>query len=123
MLALRWALAAIFLVHGWAKLKNLKQTAAWFGSIGFKPGFFCGTAVALLEFFGGGVAFAIGFLVQPVAILLALQFVTIIVWQLSQKRAFMGGWELDLVILGALLVLAANGAGAFSLDRLFFLGW
>ena len=120
---LRLALAAVFLVHGGRKIGNLKRTAAGFNAMGFKPGSFWGTLVALLEFFGGGIAFALGFLVQPIAILLALQFITIIIWKLAKKQSFVGGWELDLVIFAGLLVLAANGAGAWSLDRIFFLGW
>lgn len=121
--ALRLALAAMFFVHGWAKLKDLKRTGDWFGSVGFRPGMFWGTLAALLEFAGGGICLLFGFLVQPVAILLALQFVTIIVWKLARKQPFVNGWEFDLVVLGALLMLIANGGGAFSLDRIFFLGW
>lgn len=118
--ALRVALAAVFFVHGWKKLRNLKQTGEWFGSIGFEPGLFWGTPAAILEFFGGGICFLFGFLVQPVAILLILQFITILAWRIGNKHPFVGGWELDLIIFGALLMLLANGGGAFGLDQMIF---
>ena len=119
--ALRLALAAIFLVHGWPKLRNLKRTAAAFGTMGFKPGGFWGTLVALLECFGG-LALALGFFTQTFAALLALQFLTIIVWKLARRQPFVGSIEFDLLILAGLLVLVLNGGGAWSLDRAFFLG-
>lgn len=126
MLALRIALAAIFFAHGWRKLKDLRQTAQGFNAMGFKPGAFWGTLVALLEFFGGGVGLLLGIFTQYIALLLAAQFVVIIIWKIARKQPFMmdaHAWELDIVILGALLVLAANGGGRYSLDRVFFLGW
>lgn len=122
VLALRLTLGAIFLVHGWPKLKNLKQTAAGFDGMGFKPGKFWGTLVALLEFFGGA-ALVLGFFTPTFAALFALQFVTIVMWKLIRRERFVGGWELDLLILAGLFVLALNGGGAYSLDRAFFLGW
>ncbi|MGC9599354.1 MAG: DoxX family protein [Minisyncoccia bacterium] len=122
ILALRIALALIFLVHGWQKIKSLKQTAAAFDGMGFKPGFFWGTIVALLEFAGGGIGLLLGIFTPTIAALLALQFVTIVVWKLVKRQPFVGGWEFDLLILAALLVLALNGAGAYSLDRLFLFG-
>ena len=119
---LRVVLAVIFFAHGGRKIKNLKQTAVGFNAMGFKPGVFWGTLVALLEFFGGGFGFLLGIFAQPIAILLAVQFVVIIIWKLGANQPFVGGWELDLVILAALLVLVANGAGIWSLDRVLFLG-
>ncbi len=126
MAALRLALAAVFLAHGWRKIRNLREAAQGFSAMGFRPGAFWGTAVGLLEFFGGGVGFLLGIFTQYIAILLAAQFVVIIIWKIARRQPFMiaaGAWELDLVILGALLVLIANGGGAYSLDRIFFLGW
>ena len=120
--ALRLVLGVIFLVHGWPKLRNLKQTAAGFSGMGFKPGGFWGTLVALLEFFGG-IALVLGFYTQTFAALFALQFLTIIVWKIARRQPFVGGIEFDLLILAGFLVLLLNGGGAWSLDRAFFLGW
>ncbi len=115
MLALRLALGAVFIVHGWPKLKDLRKTAKTFTGMGFKPGFFWGALVALLECFGG-LALAAGILTTTFASLLALQFLAIFVWKFARVHPLTDGWELDLVILAALLTLAANGAGIYSLD-------
>ena len=60
---------------------------------------------------GGGIGLLIGIFTPTIAALLALQFVTIIVWKLAKRQPFVGGWEFDLLIFAALLVLALNGAG------------
>ena len=111
ILVLRIALALIFFAHGGPKLRNLKQTAAAFDGMGFRPGFFWGTLVALLEFVGGGFGLLFGIFTPTIAALLALQFAAIIVWKLAKKQPFVGGWEFDLLILAALLVLAAERRG------------
>jgi len=121
VLALRVALAAILIVHGWGKLKNLKGTWEWFGSVGFKPGKLWGTLATFLEFFGG-IALLFGFLTQLVALFVGLQFIVIIIWKLARKTPFSGanGWELDLLILGAAIALFHLGAGAYALDKLLY---
>jgi len=53
MLILRLVLGLIFIAHGWPKIKDLKATAQGFQGMGFKPGKFWGTVVAIAEFFGG----------------------------------------------------------------------
>ena len=124
LLVLRVFLGAVFVVHGWPKIKNLKATAKGFAGMGFKPGWLFGTIAALLEFFGG-IGLVIGFLVVPFAAFLALQFLTITIWKILKKAPFTGagGWELDLVILGGLIALLALGSGSFALDRMFFGPW
>jgi putative oxidoreductase len=111
----RIIVGALFVVHGYPKLKNWKQTTTWFQSIGFKPGWLWATVAGLLEFFGGlGLIFAIGFPYIP--LLFAGQFLVILVWKIWRKQPFSGqyGWELDFVLFGAVLVLATFGAGAIG---------
>lgn len=88
--------------------------------MGFHPGFFWGPLVALVEFFGG-LALLVGVYTQVAAALFVGEFVVINIWKFSKKQAFVGNIELDLIILGAVLVLLTLGAGAFSLDHYFFL--
>ena len=113
--ALRVFVGALFLAHGLPKLKNLKGTGEWFQSVGFKPRFFWGTVAALAEFFGG-MALILGFFTQVAAAILALQFLVILAWRLKRRDSFVGGWELDLVVLGALFALLTLGGGAYALD-------
>jgi putative oxidoreductase len=116
VLFLRVVLGAVFIAHGWPKLRDLKQNAKNFDAMGFKPGKLFGTLAGLLEFFGG-IAFILGILVTPIATLFMLEFVVIIVWKWLKRIAFTGagGWELDLIILAGVFVLFTLGAGAFAL--------
>lgn len=116
LMVLRLAVAAILIVHGWAKVRDLKGTSAWFGSVGFRPGAFWGSLAAVLEF-GGGIALVLGFLVQYLATILALQFVVILFWRWFRRMPFVGGWELDLIMCAALVALMLLGGGLYSLDR------
>ncbi len=112
---LRVALGIIFIAHGWAKVKNFQGTASWFESVGFKPGRFWGIVVGILEL-GGGILFLAGLFVQPVAVLLAVQFIVIIVWRLKRREKLIGGYEFDLALLGALAALATLGSDLYALD-------
>lgn len=105
LLALRLAIGAIFLVHGWPKLLNLKQTMANFSAMGFAPGEFWGTLVALVESLGS-VAIITGFLAQPFALALAVQMAVAIIWKMRRGQALAGGYELDLLLMAALLTVA-----------------
>jgi putative oxidoreductase len=115
---LRVALGAIFIVHGWPKVSNLKKNAGVFDGMGFKPGAFWGTLAALLEFFGG-IAFVLGLFVGSLAFLYAVQFAVILVWRIARGDKFWDGWEFDLLIFAALLLFIGTGAGYFTFGHLF----
>jgi putative oxidoreductase len=118
---LRIALAAIMIVHGWPKIKDLKKNAENFNGMGFRPGMLFGTIAAFLEFFGG-LLILVGLFVHFVAAFFIIQFAIIIVWKISKGMHLNGGWELDLAILAGFIVLFVLGGGAYSLDRLFLIG-
>jgi putative oxidoreductase len=121
LLILRLAFGAVLIAHGWPKLKDLKKNAENFNQMGFRPGAFFGSLAAFLEFFGG-IAIVLGFMVQPVAALLAAEFIVILIWRIAKKHAFVGGWELDLLMLGSAILLLSVGAGGYSADTSLFLG-
>ena len=112
---LRAALGVVLVVHGFPKLRNLKQTAVNFGQMGFRPGALFGTIAAFLETFGG-LALILGFMTQPVALLFVLEFIVILCWRISKRHPFVSGWELDLLILCGVLFFLAVGAGIYSAD-------
>ncbi len=118
LLAVRLVIAAIFLAHGWPKLRNLKINAQNFSGMGFKPGAFWGTIVAFVEVFGG-LAILAGFQVQIVGLLLAIDMVVATGWKIKQGMKLVNGFELDLMILVSCLALAALGAGIYSLPNFF----
>ena len=117
LLFLRMALAVILIAHGWAKFKGFKGVADWMGSIGFKPGVFWAGLVTALEFFGG-ILLLLGFFTQILSVLIAVQFLVIIL-KVNRGKGLVGGFEFDLVILGAAFALATLGGGAWSLDQFF----
>lgn len=117
--ALRIVLGLILSAHGWPKLKDMKTTGTNFAAMGFRPGAFWGPLVAIVEFFGG-LALVLGLWTQIPALLVVGEFAVIMVWKLARKQPLASGYEFDLLILAAALVLLAYGAGQLSLDQYFF---
>jgi putative oxidoreductase len=100
----RIILGIIFFAHGIPKLRHLKANAAWFESVGFRPGWLSGTAAAILET-AGGAAIIAGVFVQIAALLFAAEFAVILVWRLIRRDKFVGGAELDLMLFGSVVLL------------------
>lgn len=115
VLFLRVIFGVLFFVHGWKKLSNLRGTQSWFHSIGFRPGVFWGTLVALVET-AGGLLMTAGLLTQVAALFLAVIMITAASWKIKKGDAFIGGYELDLILLGVTIAFAANGGGGYALD-------
>lgn len=120
LLLLRLVFAAIFLVHGWPKLKNLATTQQNFAAMGFKPGWLWGTLIAFLEAIGG-LFVLLGIGVQLFALLFTIQMLVATVWKMKKGQGLAGGYELDLLLVVSGLVLATSGNGLFSLG--FLLGF
>lgn len=120
LLIARIVIAAIFLAHGWPKIKDLKQNAANFGMMGFKPGAFWGTVVAFTEVFGG-LAILLGVAAPLVGFALAIDMLIATLWKLKKGMKLIDGYELDLMILSACLIIAVAGPGIYSLQTYF--GW
>ena len=114
----RVALGALFLTHGWPKLKDVKKPIAWVTGTGWPGGAAFAILFTLLEFFGA-IALIIGLLTQIVAVLFVLEMLaTTIFVKTKMKGKFRGGYELDLAFAAFALVLALLGPGAWSLDRI-----
>ena len=117
-LALRLTLGILFVLHGWPKVKNPKQPAAWVRSTGWTWAASFAYEFSFLEFLGG-IALVIGLLTRIVGILFVLQMIaTTIFARAKLGKKLMGGWETDLLFLAGALALVLLGAGAWSLDAL-----
>ncbi len=116
ILLVRVVLGLILMGHGLPKLKNLKAAGENFQSMGFKPGPFWGTLVALLEVFGG-LALILGFLTQIFAAFVVIEFI-VILSTIKRKSGFVGGYELDLLILAVAVLLVFVGSGSVSIDNM-----
>jgi putative oxidoreductase len=120
LLALRLALGAAFVVHGYPKIQHPLTWPAH--ALPGAPGWLAATA-AVVEF-GGGIALLAGFLTRIVAFLIAADMVVAIFLVLVPHGApFVseaGGpsFELPLTYLVVGFALVMMGAGAMSLDGL-----
>ncbi len=115
---LRVAVAAIFLDHGSPKFSSLKATADNFNAMGFRPGKFWASFVATIEVLGG-LLLLIGLGTQVVSLVLVIEMLAAALWKIRRGEPFAGGFELDLLLIAVLLVLATWGGGVFGADNAF----
>lgn len=112
-LLLRVVLGVTFFIHGLSKFQGgIENTAGWFESIGL-PGFLA-YLVGVIELIGG-VALIVGLGTKVVSALLALIMVGAVL-KVKIGAGFMGGYELDLVLMVISIYLAMNGSSMISLD-------
>src|SRR5712692_11864993 len=117
----RVALGALFVAHGWPKIKDLRKPVGFVKGTGWPGGAAFAVLFPLLEFFGG-LALIIGLLTQVVAVLFVLEMIATTIFSKTKlKKNFLSGYELDLAYAAFALVLAFLGPGAWSVDHL--LGW
>jgi putative oxidoreductase len=124
LLMLRVTLGVTVAAHGYNKFTGggrIPGTAAWFDSIGMKPGLFHARVAATVEIAAGlGVAF--GLLTPiPAAGIVALMLVA--AWTVHRHNGYFivkDGWEYNLVLALGAIAVAATGAGRISLDHVLF---
>ncbi len=123
LLVLRVVTGILYIVHGSMKMRQpsrnqLRQMMVQLGIPG--PLF---DLVALLEV-GGGVALIVGLLARFASILYALFMVGNLILYATKlskppvSKGYMGGYELDTLLLGIAILIALTGAGVYSLDHL-----
>lgn len=106
VLVLRLVLGLILITHG---------VARWRRDRGGKR------VLGFLEF-ASGTAITLGFLTALFAMVLAVEFVVTLAQKSLKAAPLSAGYEFDLLILAALIMLLALGAGPYSLDRMLFWG-
>lgn len=119
LLALRVALGASFLFHGYPKISDPARWLKAFPGFGF-PSYFAYVS-GLLEVFGGGLLI-LGLFTRGAALLLAIEMGLV----LGRTKipvvgiyAF-GQYELPLLLGAMALAVATTGAGAISIDAFTF---
>jgi putative oxidoreductase len=122
-LLVRVVVGGTLMLHGYPKLKSKEQSVNWMKSIGY-PGA-AAVLAGLLEFFGG-LFLVIGLIVPIVAILFAIQFISIIVMKRTKMKAVYvstqkPSFEIDVVYLLFSIILIVLGGGAVSIDALLHL--
>lgn len=121
LLLARTALGVILIAHGWQKFNEwtLAGTASAFGDMGVPaPG--VTSAIAASAELIGGVMVLIGLLTPLVAVLNILILLSAFFLVHVEAGVFVdnGGYELVLGLAAGLLLIAARGAGKFSIDAL-----
>lgn len=110
----RVLLSVIFLVAGYSKIGGYAGTAGYMESMGV-PGALL--PLVIVTELGGGLALLLGLMVRPVAIALAgFCILSAILFHGAQDQVNQIMLMKNFAIAGGLLVLAAHGAGAWSLD-------
>jgi putative oxidoreductase len=114
----RVLLSSLFILAGYAKLTGLAGTAGWFGSIGLPLPMVTAVVVGLLELFGG-LAILVGFQTRLAAVALAIFTLaaTAIAHMDFGDQMQVLLFQKNISITGGLLILAAFGAGALSIDN------
>lgn len=119
----RLALAALFLPAGLSKVTGFAGTVGYIESIGL-PLAGIAAVIAIAVEVVGGAALVAGLFTRTAAIVLAIFTVVASVffhayWAVPADQAFMQQllFYKNIAVAGGLLILAAHGAGAFSVDH------
>lgn len=115
LLITRLVLGFIFLIHGITKFQGMEETYSYFISLGL-PGFMA-TIVGLVEFFGG--LFLIIGLFTRIISLLFVAVLLVAIFTAKAQAGFLGGYELDVALIGMGITLAVAGSRYLAVDRLF----
>ena len=110
--------------YGLPKVLDLTENAIEFSDMGFKPGMFWGTLVALVECFGG-IAVLLGFYVDFFAALYAFQCMTSFFWKLKTEAEFFD-YSYDLHLFALCIFVIGWGPGLWALTEssgFVFLRW
>jgi len=114
LLLVRIIIAVVMIYYGLPKLRDLKSNGNDFVQMGFKPGIFWGTIIALLEFFGG-IAMMVGFYIWVVAILFGFEMFMGTLWKITKAKKPFTDYSYDVLLLALMIMLFITGPGAFTL--------
>jgi len=119
LLALRIALALIFLYHGYPKLAHANVQMRDFFIAHGMPGYFLWVA-GTLECFGAVLLF-LGIFTRAIGLLLAIEM-CVAIWKVHSSNGIMmvRDYEFPLTLAAASFVLATVGPGLLSVDHLLF---
>lgn len=112
-LSIRLIAGISFITHGIPKLSSVDKTYGLFGTLGLPTEL--ALPVALLEVIGG-FALLFGILTRIASMLFIIEMIGS---TLSAKisKGYVGGYELDLLLLSIALSLLLSGPGRLSIER------
>lgn len=113
ILVLRIVIGVAFIAHGYVKFAGgIENVAGFFTTLGIPAALLMAWVVALVEFVGG-LAILLGVGTRLAALLLSVVMVVAIATA-KFPLGFLGGYELDVVILGSLIALLLGGSGKYA---------
>ncbi|HMN19516.1 MAG TPA: DoxX family protein [Candidatus Moranbacteria bacterium] len=115
LLLLRLGPALSFMAHGWAKFANVAGTTAFFAKLELASPFVY--LVATVELLGGA-ALLVGKWTRVAGMLLAVNMFFAI-FLVKRQAGFLGGYELELVLLLFSLGIALVGPGGYAWGGIF----
>lgn len=120
MLILRVAAGVTIALHGWAKFTKggkLAGLAAWFDSMGMRPGPVHARVAATTEV-AGGLALALG-LFTPFAALALVAVMAVAAYSVHRGHFFIldDGWEYTFILATIAATVATVGPGEWSVDN------
>lgn len=111
-LSIRILVGVVLIAHGWPKFSDMVGTQGFFASIGL-PGELA-VAIAFLEVIGG-IVILLGILTRIAAGLVILEMIGITL-HVKISKGFVGGFELELLIMAICISLFITGPGRISLE-------
>jgi putative oxidoreductase len=111
-LPIRIMVGIAFMAHGYPKLIDILGTQGFFGNIGLPPEM--AVLIGLLEFIGG-LTLTLGVLTRISSALLIGDMIGAILL-VKMARGFVGGAELDLLLLAGAASLLITGPGRVSIE-------
>ena len=103
-----------FIVHGWPKLRNWKETFFWMLKEKIPLPFLGTTALIIAEVFGG-LFLILGIGVQAVSLLLMFVMLVAVGYQWRKHRAYLQFVELPLLMFVMCVVLLIAGGGMWQM--------
>ena len=114
LLIIRVSLGIAMMYFGWDKVRDFHANANDFTKMGFKPGWFWGTLVALLEF-GGGLFMILGVFVGLIAALFAFQMALGGIMKAFKWKKPFSDSSYDLILFAISLIFLTYGTGTYTL--------
>jgi uncharacterized membrane protein YphA (DoxX/SURF4 family) len=115
ILFIRFALAIVFIAHGWQKLSNMTGTVSFFDSLGLPM--FVAYLVMILELLGG-ILMLLGLCTRYAAVGFVVVMLGVI-FTVKMSKGFLGGYEFELTLLLASLAVMMLGPGNYTIRKLF----
>lgn len=113
LFVLRVVVGVIFIAHGWPKITQLAKTRDSFASMMVPVPALSSLYAAFVEFFGG-ILLLLGLYTGWAALALAIDMLGSMTF-VQFRRSFIGGWELDLLLLASCVAILLSGAGGYAL--------